>query len=185
MEGVACRDRGTQPCDRLCRLRDMDDAARHDEVDVVACPRPVERGIPALALERDQRGRMAGAVAEQIGLRIACQPGGEGRDVGRDTIDRGVGEPGQRHRAGIDHALDGAPFLGDGIGKRVGRQRQVDARRRLERATIEPNAAIDDRDVAPEAFRGRHRGVRHRRARIRGTRIIPTKPITISTAPKP
>src|SRR3546814_15641755 len=73
-------------------------------------PCPFEQWIPRSCLPRDQIGGRFGAIAEQIVLAVARQPGGKGRRTACDAIDRRVGEPGERHRARIDRLADAAPF---------------------------------------------------------------------------
>ena len=114
-----------EPRERLGRLRHVDDAERELEHDVVALLRPGEDRVPELRLARGQRRRPFGAVAEQVGSRHKRR--GRARTPpasGRDPVDRGVGEAGQRHRARVDRLALRVPFVGDRFGERVGRRRE-------------------------------------------------------------
>ena len=48
--------------------------------------------------------------------------------VGRDPVDRGIGEAGQRHRARVDVLLAAVPFVGDRLGQRLASARPAVAR---------------------------------------------------------
>ena len=89
------------------------DAARDLDMHIVAGACPGQQRIPGGGFGLDQFGRSFGAVAEQVGLGISGQRGGEGGGIGSDAIDRGIGEAGQRHRAGIDRVTLRGPFCGD------------------------------------------------------------------------
>ena len=56
-------------------------------------------------------GRLIGAVIEQVAVCIDGDSAREGGKVGGDAIDRGVGEPGQWHCAGVDRIADRTPFV--------------------------------------------------------------------------
>src|SRR3546814_17682000 len=78
---------------------------------VVPPPCPIEQWIPRSCLPRDQLGGRFGAIAEQIVLAVARQPGGKGRRTACDAIDRRVGEPGERPPARIERLAPAPPFV--------------------------------------------------------------------------
>ena len=101
-------------------------------------------------MARDQVGRAFGAVAQHIGLGVFGKVGGKCGRIGDDPVDRGIGEPRHWHRAWIDLFGDRAPFTGDGIGERGIRQDERRTRGRPDRAPVEQDRAIGDRNVGPE-----------------------------------
>ena len=95
------------------------------EIDVEPAAGPGEQRVPGLALPADQRVGAFGAVAEQVARPIFGELAGEGLGIGRDPVDRGIGEPGERHRAGLERLPGRVPFLGDRACQRFGRDRQL------------------------------------------------------------
>ena len=110
----------------------------------------------SLRLPIDQCLGPLGAVASEVGLGIFGEVGGERRAIGRDPVDRGVGEAGQRHRPRVDVALDPVPFRGNRLGQRHGRHLQGTRARRPHRPAVEldppPLGRLDDRGHLPEAL---------------------------------
>ena len=110
------------------------------EHDLVALLRPGEQRIPKLGLARDQGRRPFGAVADQVALAIGGKAAGKAGRIRRDAVDRGVGEPGQRHGARIDPLALRIPFVRDRLGEAGRRHRQIGPARRLHRPAVERDA---------------------------------------------
>ena len=93
-----------QPLDRRRRLLGMREAGGDGEIDIEAPPRPASSASQSSLLPLDQRARALGAIAGEVGLGIFGEVGGEGCGIGRDMVDRGIGEAGQRHRPRVDRS---------------------------------------------------------------------------------
>ena len=146
---------------------------------IVAQPRPIDQRIPRRGLPRDQILGRIGAVTEQVALGVRGEPLREQCRVGRDPVDRGVGEARQRHRARVDLALDRAPFIGDRLGQRIARQGERHAAGGAHGLAVEKDGAgVVEGDVGPETL--------HARSPRAGTRRFkPLRDVTRARRPPP
>ncbi len=60
---------------------------------------------------------MVGAVADEVGAGVIGRLGDDLVALGAGAVDRGGGEPGQRHRRRADLILLGVPLGGDRLGQ--------------------------------------------------------------------
>src|SRR5688572_950128 len=163
----------------------MDDAADAFEPHAVARFEGGDQRLPPVLLAAVQRLVGVGAVAQRVRFGVAQQAGDGRGAVGADVVDGEVGEVAQGERLRVDLLALRAPFGGERFGQRLARDDLRCAALRADRPAVERDApgAVErlDRDLLPEALHWG--GVRHLRARYRGTRKASSSPITMKPYP--
>ena len=122
---------------RLGRLRDMRHAGCHIEARAERLRRPAQNRIEGVRLARNQRVRLLGAVAEEVGAGVAQNVGPRFGHRVRDAVDRRVEEPRQRHVGRIDCLALPLPFGRHFEHERPARRGERIAARRPRSAAVE------------------------------------------------
>ena len=150
-EIVIGRDGVAQGCQCGLGLRGGKNARGDGESRAIALLHPFDKFLPGLVLAEREIGRRVGAVADKIGPGEAGDLGQNRVAIGRNPVDRGVGEARQPQIGRLELVGLCGPLGGHGLGRRTHRQDQRPLGRGAGRAAVE-------RDAKPTVL-GRHRGL--------------------------